>query len=123
MSRELFANVTLAYNDGVSQPVWLQIANFYANVATKVAFRGQQSIGITDTLLDFGSVVVFGYWVLVNLDPTNYVDLKVEAGGTIIARLDPAGGFIAGKIGSGITAPAALANTAPCILDMLICSL
>lgn len=120
---QLTCNASLAYDDGVSDPITLQIANFLVPVATKVVFRGQKSIGITDTVIPLGGVATLGYFVFVNLDVTNYIDVKVAASGTIIARLDPAGGFLVGKIGSGITAPNALANTAPAIMDILILSL
>lgn len=124
MSRELTCTGLLAYDDGVSDPVQLALANpFYVNVATKITARDQQSILTTETVINLGGVAVLGYWMMVNRDTTNYVDVKIAAASTIIARLDPNGGFCIWKIGSGITAPVAIANTAACIIDKLILSL
>lgn len=127
MSTQLACNVTMAYDDGVSDPVSLQVpitgTSFGVAVATKIVFRGQKLILTSDTVIPYGGVNGLGYWMLVNLDPTNYIDVKTGAAGTIIARLDPNGGFLAGKIGSGITAPNAIANTASCLMDILILSL
>ena len=123
MATQLTSNVSLAYDDGVSQPISLQLAEFLSVMATKIVYRGQQLIATADTDLDLGAVATLGYFLIVNLDPTNYVDLKTQTAGTIIARLDPAGGWFGGKFGAGITAPAAIANTTACLLDILIASL
>lgn len=123
MAGELALSVSMTYDDGVSQAESLFVTDFSMDVATKITYRGQQSIATSDTAINLGSVATLGMWVLVNRDPTNYVELKVAAAGTIIARLAPNGGFCAFRIGSGITAPAAIANTAACIIDKFICSL
>lgn len=123
MASELTLSFSMAYDDGVSDPESLSIAELFQDVTTKVTARGQQSIGITDTAINLGSVAALGYMVLINRDTTNYVDVKVAAAGTIIARLRPSGGFCIFLVGSGITAPVAIANTAACVIDKLICSL
>lgn len=71
-------------------------------------------VNTTDTTIPLLSAGTLGYAVFLNLDPTNPIDLKVAAAGTIIARLDANGGCALLKIGSGITAPVAIANTATC---------
>lgn len=123
MATPLTCNFSLAYNDGVSSPISLQIIDFLATIAGKPTFRGQQTIAVTETTLNLGSITSLGYYAIVNLDPTNYVELKTASAGTIINRLDPAGGFVVGKWGSGITAPVLIANTLACEVDVILFSL
>lgn len=111
------------YKDSNNVTDEIKITDLLVNVATKIISRAQQSINTIETALNLGSVGTLGYVILVNLDPDNYIDLKTAASGTIIARLDAGGGFAFFKVGSGITAPVAIANTSPCVIDKLLCSL
>lgn len=123
MPAELTLSASVTYDDGVSQAESLSVADLLQDVTTKITTRGQQTIATSDTAINLGSVATLGYMILVNRDTTNYVDVKVAAAGTVIARLRPNGGFCMFLVGSGITAPVAIANTASCVIDKMICSL
>ncbi len=69
-----------------------------------------------------GAIAAPGYVIMINLDPTNYVSLRIATGGTEAARLDAAGGFAMLKLGTGAQAPFLVANTANCRVSFLLCS-
>ncbi len=79
-------------------------------------------LSASDTAIPLpGTTAALAYYLLVNRDPTNTVDVKAATGGAIIARLQPNGGFMMGQWGaSGVTAPYARANTANCEVDVYI---
>ena len=59
-------------------------------------------------------------WIaIINRDPTNYVDILTAVSGTAFARLLAGEGLML-PLNSGISAPAALANTAACQIEVLI---
>lgn len=121
MANEIALSGNLSYSDANGAKQELGVESLLQSVTTKITHRGQQSIATTETTLELGSVSSVGYVILINRDGTNYVDVKTAASGTIFARLQP-GGFCILYLGSGVTAPVAIANTAACVIDKLICS-
>ena len=121
MANELTLTGNFAYTDANGAKQELGVDSLLQSVTTKVTSRAQQSIATSETTINLGGVASVGWLILVNLDDTNYVEIKTAASGTIIAKLPP-GGFCILYLGSGITAPVAIANTAACIIDKLICS-
>jgi hypothetical protein len=121
MSLEVVLRGGLAYQDsnGVGLELFAEALQF--SVTTKVAFRGQQSIATSETPIELGSVAAVGWVFLKNLDGTNFVTVKTAASGTVFAKLPP-GGICLLYLGSGVTAPVAVADTAAVLLDKLICS-
>jgi hypothetical protein len=85
-----------------------------------------QLIAVTDTAIKLGDITTPGYALFVNRDTVNFVDLKVAAAGAIFARLeadedgDGHGGVALLKLGSGAQVPVAIANTLPCVIEVLI---
>lgn len=85
----------------------------------------RQTIGTSEEALQLAEITTPVEFFVLNLDPTNYVDIKVATSGAIFARLRPdtqedgTGGlaFIS-ELGSGALAPFAIANTNPC--DVLL---
>ena len=74
-------------------------------------------VGTSDTTIPLGTIGTLGYAYFQNLDGTNSIDIKNVASGTIIAHLPPAPSPPAFfYVGSGITAPVAIANVAACRL-------
>lgn len=126
MADELTINVSIQYADESDVELSLAgVTDFLATIAsaTPLAYVGSQSIATSDTAIGLGGISSLGYMLLINRDPTNYVNIKTATSGTIIARLDPAGGMCLLKVGSGITAPAAIADTAACVIEKFIATL
>jgi len=121
MANELLINATLAYDDDVSADS-LQVTDKQVTVATTTIARHIQSILTSETVLDLGSVTTMGFVMFKNLDPTNYIEIKVGASGTIIGKMLPGETYGPVRIGSGITAPVAIANSGACRMDILITS-
>jgi hypothetical protein len=85
-----------------------------------------QSVGITEEAAALGDIASIGAFAIVNLDDTNFVNVKVATGGAIFARLDPdtdadgKGGFVCGtRLGSGAQVPYLIADTAACKVALL----
>lgn len=122
MANEVTATGSVAYSDANGVKDSLAISSFVSSVGTKIIQRSAQSIPTSETAVNLGPVSAPGYAVLVNRDPTNYVDVKVATSGAVFARLLPNGGFCVVYLGSGAQAPYAVANTAACVIDVFICS-
>lgn len=107
--------------DGISVP------DTAIDVTTKKTTHIGQSIGTSEEALNLGDVSPTGATLIViNRDTTNYVEIKDGTGGTIIAKLRANGvgvNWCCIPLGSGITAPYAIANTAACEVDIFIVSL
>lgn len=73
------------------------------------------SLGVGGT----GGIATLGYGIFVNRDATNYIELMTAVSGTKIAKLFP-GEVAMFRFGSGVTAPAAIANSTACLLEYLI---
>lgn len=81
---------------------------------------GVQTVGITEEALDLGDVGTPGYVLLINLDTTNFVSIRPATGAANTIRLDPNFGLALFKLGSGATAPFAIADTAACRVQYLL---
>lgn len=118
MASELTLNCTVLYDDGVTV-VSDQVTDRVADVATTLKpLQTVQLIGITEeaiTLPEGGSP---GMVMLRNLDPTNFISVRVATSGAKFAKLRPdtnsdgKGGFCCLELDSGAQAPYAIADTA-----------
>lgn len=126
MADELVLNASMVYEDAQDGPMSLSVADLEKTVASKKPVRLIQEIGTAEEAIDLGDTTP-AYAMFKNLDPTNYIDLKVATAGAVFARLDPdtdsdgKGGFAVLKLGSGAQAPFAIANTAACRMAVMIC--
>ena len=116
----LTLNLSVQYADDNDVEKSLAVADFEYTGTTDLVSDGSQSIATSETAINLGGVTPLGYVMLVNRDPTNYIDVKTGASGVIFARLRPSGGACCLMLGSGVTAPVAIANTAACILERFI---
>jgi len=73
-----------------------------------------QQIGTSEEAIDLGGLSTLGWAFFINVDPTNFIELRTGTGGTKFAKLQANGGFALLRLGSGITAPYAIADTAAC---------
>lgn len=122
MANEITLNALVQYEDSESTEAELGVTDILKTVATKRVTRLKQSVGTSEEAIDLGDITSPGYAILINRDATNYIDLKVATAGAIFARLDPNSGMAMLKLGSGAQAPFAIANTAACQMEILICS-
>src|SRR5262245_50239021 len=117
----------MTYDDGINSPTELSVLNLRKSVTTKKPVVTVQEIGITEEAVLLGDTGGAGYGIFKHLDPTNFHALKVAPGGLIFARLDPdtdqdgKGGVALLKLGSGMTAPTAIAYTAACRMATMVC--
>lgn len=126
MANEVESTVSVAYDDGLSSA----LAEVAARVLTSTGKRWSrvvQTVGITEEALNMGDITNPGVILLRNLDPTNFVNVKVATGGAIFAKLlpdttaDGKGGFILiERMGSGALAPYVIADTAACKVDVFV---
>lgn len=126
MANEVASSFEIDYDDGL-QATSLSVASRQLTSAGKRVTRLIQNVGTTEEAVQLGEITAPGAFALVNLDPTNYIDVKVGTGGAIFARLKPdvngdgKGGWVAGDaLGSGAQAPYVIANTASCRMAVLI---
>ena len=122
MAKEVSLSANVAYSDANGVKTELGQPSLQQDVTTKVTHRGQQSVPTADTAINKGAVASLGYYMLVNLDPTNFVTVKDAAAGKVIGVLKPGGGFMAGYAGSDFQNPVAVADTAACLIDVLLVS-
>lgn len=126
MSLEATVNATVAYDDGVSSDS-AQLVDRLVTIGTQKFRKWIQTIGITEEAIDIGEIVSPGILFAINLDPTNFVSLRVATGGAKFHKLradtnsDGKGGISLGELDSGAQTPFAIADTAPCrVLFFLI---
>ncbi len=126
MADELVLNASMVYEDAQDGPMSLSVADLEKTVSSRKPVRLIQEVGVTEEAIDLGDAAP-AYAMFKNLDPTNYIELKVATGGAVFAKLDPdtdsdgKGGFAVLKLGSGAQAPYAIANSAACRMAVMIC--
>jgi hypothetical protein len=77
-----------------------------------------QSIGTSDETLGLGEIATLGYMIAKNLDATNYIEIG-HTSGTYSIKLK-ALEFCIFRVGAGMTAIHAKANTGACLLQYLL---
>ena len=116
----------MEYSDsfGVEQSV--SVVDRKVTITTKKPVTLVQEIGITEEAIDLGATGTPAYAFFQNLDPTNFITLRVATSGAAFARLDPdtdqdgTGGFAMLRLSTGATAPFAIADTAACKMKIMI---
>lgn len=123
MANEIQVTATLQYTNAAFNIAsqMLSLAGGLFNITGKNFVEGSQNVPTTSggTIIPLASLASLGWAMFKNNDPTNYVDLLVTTSGTDIIRILP-GEVALFRFGSGITAPAAIAHTAPVLLQYLI---
>lgn len=129
MASEMKLNASLVYEDAFGVQLKSEVVDRVQNVTTKRPVKLVQNIGITEEAIDLGDTGTPVYAFFKNLDPTNFINLKVATGGAIFAKLRPdtnsdgRGGFAMLELGSGATAPFAISDTATCNMEITLCPL
>jgi hypothetical protein len=121
----------------VSEELTLSIKALYEKSGTEVTFpdlaaqeigvtisgtrllHSRQLIGTSEEALELGDIATGGYFIAVNRDATNFVDLRSGTEAIDLVRLN-AGEVCAFRISPDATAPFAIADTAAVDLEFLL---
>lgn len=118
MATTATVDVTLSYSDADTSS---ELTKAITSTLSNRGFTADiQSIGTSEEAITLGETTSPGYMLIINLDATNYVELKTGSSGTIFAKLDANGGCALLKLGSGAQTPYAIANSAACLVRKLI---
>lgn len=123
MADELSIDASLSYKD--SQNVKVFMDRFTdkwgkVDVSDKHYVHHKQNIGTSEEALDLGGLATLGWAFFMNLDETNYVEIRSATGASNDIIWIPALTPAVFRFGSDISAPYAIANTAACDLEYLI---
>ena len=124
MAQEISVAASLTYTNTANNIQSVSLAVKTPGLFTitgKVYARELQTIPTTagGTALKMGSITTPGWGIFKNTDAVNYIELLSAVSGTVFARLK-AGEIALLRLPPGMTAPAAIANTASVSLDYLI---
>jgi hypothetical protein len=122
MANEITVNGSLVYEDSEDMAASMSQLNDIINVTTKKPFRNRQTITTSEVAINLGGVASLGWMMFKNLDETNYIEIKTGTGGTVIGKMLAGESYGPVRCGSGITAPYAIANTASCDMEVMICA-
>src|SRR5689334_17297298 len=125
MSNELTVNVEVDYNDQLTpdaQKGAFSIEDLLISLSTVKLLDTVISINTSETAIELGDISTRGMAIFVNLDTTNYIEVKVATSGAIFAKLFPKRAdsstaqsglnFCIVHLGSGAQSPYAIANSA-----------
>jgi hypothetical protein len=115
------ANVTLSINLQLNAPPVSDNVNSGTVALTSSGATSTKSFPTIPTssggtALNFGGITP-GLIYVRNLDPTNYVQIMTAVSGTVILKLMPGEAQLL-RFDPGITAPAAIAHTAPVQIEL-----
>lgn len=114
MAAEITLSASLAVDNGIIDEALSKSGVRFDWSGTKTT-KHIQAVGTSEEAIDLGEIATLGYFMAINLDNTNYVELRSATGaGNDIIRLDAKGGLCLLRWGSDVTAPFAVANTASC---------
>lgn len=114
MADELKMTVVTSYSDedGLELPN-LGIVDDTFDVTTKQHVSGTPSVGTSEEAIPLGEVTAAGAHItVVNLDASNYIEIRSATGASNDHVKLPAGEACAFRFGSDVTAPYWVANTA-----------
>jgi len=111
---EIRISASLAVDNGIIDEALSKSGLRFDWSGTKVT-KHIQAIGTSEEAIDLGEITTLGYFMAINLDSTNYVEIRSGTGaGNDVIRLDANNGVCLLRWGSDVTAPYAVANTASC---------
>jgi hypothetical protein len=120
MAAEITISASLELDNGVIQEALSRSGLRFDQTGVKYQ-KHVQNIGTSEEAIDLGEVTSLGYCLAINLDNTNYVELRSATGaGNDIIKLPAKGGLALFHWGSDVSAPFAVANTAACNVAFLI---
>lgn len=122
MANELSVSGSFSYSRGNFASLARSVSALGVNVNADPLICDVLSVTTSELAIPLGGVTAGGNWVwLKNLDGTNFVEVRVGTGSTKFCKLKP-GEFALFRLGSGITAPYIIADTATCLVEYVLFS-
>lgn len=123
MANEASITAVLTFAKNGMEPFSRAVVGKLASVAGNLGiYNPGLSVLTSETVIGLGALSApLGLAWFHNLDAVNYLEIKTAASGTVILKL-LAGEACVVRLGSGLSAPVAIANTAACLLEYLILS-
>jgi hypothetical protein len=119
MAAEITVSASLAVDDGIIDEALAKSGLRFDWAGTKYT-KHVQSIGTSEEAIDLGEITTLGWVLAINLDNTNYVELRSATGaGNDIIKLPAKHGLALFHWGSDVSAPFAIANTSACRVAFL----
>ena len=123
LANELKISASFKWDDGLSTPQSATF-DFTQSITTKRPHHTVQAVGTTEEAIGLGDLTTFSWGIFANLDPTNFIELRLPGTGAAndSVKLPARDGnnkpsFAIFYFGSNLTAPYAIADTAACNLE------
>lgn len=119
MASEIQVSATLSVTKAPASQLSRSIASLAVDLTGSKYMSGIQSIATSAVALALGPVTAPAWMFVRNTDPTNFVQLLTGTAGTVFAKLKPLEIALL-RLDPTVTAPAAQANTAACVVEYLL---
>lgn len=122
MANELSISASLVYDPADDDGFTDSISDVLRTLSTTTNrfVKGRVSVATSEQAIDLGNLATLGWAFFVNLDETNYVEIRSATGASNdIIRLDPLTCALF-RFGSDVSAPFMVANTAACLVRYTI---
>lgn len=126
MANEVTSSVSIAYDDGFQNGSLGVVSRLLTSAGQRFT-KLIQNVGTSEEAVNLGELSAVGAYILVNLDPDNFVTVRCSSGGVVRDKLKPdaledgTGGWCAGDcMGGGSQAPTVQADTASCRVAILV---
>jgi hypothetical protein len=117
MANEITVTGSLTFAKGNVATNGLTRSGQQFNVSGTNYTRKTQNIGTSAEVLALGEIGTAGWFLIYNMDATNYVEVLDSTGGNVCLKIKP-GEFACGRFGAA--APALKANTAAVNVDYIV---
>lgn len=120
MAQEFTLGGSIAYQDDEGTDILEQVSDLVDSITTKKFTKAKIAVGTSEEAIPLGEVSSLGWAFIRNLDDTNYLEIRSATGsGNDIIKIK-AGKFALFHFGSDVSAPYAIANTAPVQMEYII---
>lgn len=119
MADELTIDATVTYADADGVTDTLSIAALEVTLGVKVFSHQKILVATSEQAVNITGITTLGYAMFINRDETNFVEIRTGTGATKFIKLE-AGEVALFRFGSGITAPFIIADTAACLVEVII---
>lgn len=121
MANELAYSVGFTFQKGNLKEIAQTFLNIVSTVAGSTAIYNQISVATSEEAIQLGETTAAkAFYVIHNMDDTNYVEWRDATGASNDVGYIPPGGVTIGFFGTDVTAPYLVANTAACLVEYWI---
>lgn len=118
MADEVEVSGSLIYDDDDIELDLVVDADLDDSAAAK-AHKTTQTVGTSEEPVNLGDLSTVGWFMLKNLDPTNFIEVKAATGGAVVGKMYPGKQYGPVYLGSGMQAPYVIASTAACKMAII----